>query len=236
MSDLSAAYQYVDDNAEDLVADLQRIVRQPSVSSSGEGVKECAELLVELMQAAGMEARAVPTSGQPIVFGEAKSNDPNRADAAALLPLRRPARRCRRPALGCAALRSPALRRPHRRTRDDGRQGQCHGLRPGGQSAQRHLRPADQSQAFIFDGEEESGSPSLPEFVEQHRDMLAADAILGFDGGYQGRGQKPHVSLGNSGLLTCQLLGDGAARRISTRRVPGSSRTRPGRWSGRSIR
>ncbi|MBQ4286099.1 MAG: M20/M25/M40 family metallo-hydrolase, partial [Bacteroidales bacterium] len=31
---------------------------------------------------------------------------------------------------------------------------------------------------FIFEGEEEIGSPSLPEWVEAHKDLLAADVIL----------------------------------------------------------
>ncbi len=71
---------------------------------------------------------------------------------------------------------------------------------------------------FIFDGEEESGSPSLPGFVEQHRDTLAADAILGFDGGF-GAGDRPRVSLGNSGLLTCQLRARGGSKDLHSARA-----------------
>ncbi|MEZ4523644.1 MAG: M20/M25/M40 family metallo-hydrolase [Thermomicrobiales bacterium] len=217
MSDLSAAYQYVDDNAEDLVADLQRIVRQPSVSSSGEGVKECAELLVELMQAAGMEARAVPTSGQPIVFGEAKSNDPN---APTLLHYShydvQP---------GDAG--DPLWDAPPFEARRFGDRIVGRGTTDAKGNVMAFVQAVKALNAtsglpinlkFIFDGEEESGSPSLPEFVEQHRDMLAADAILGFDGGYRA-GDKPHVSLGNSGLLTCQLRAMGGAKDLHSARA-----------------
>jgi acetylornithine deacetylase/succinyl-diaminopimelate desuccinylase-like protein len=35
---------------------------------------------------------------------------------------------------------------------------------------------------FIFEGEEEIGSPSLPAFVAQHREMLAADLVVNGDG------------------------------------------------------
>ena len=34
---------------------------------------------------------------------------------------------------------------------------------------------------FIFDGEEEIGSPHLPKFVSEHKDMLEADFLLSSD-------------------------------------------------------
>jgi acetylornithine deacetylase/succinyl-diaminopimelate desuccinylase-like protein len=71
---------------------------------------------------------------------------------------------------------------------------------------------------FVFDGEEESGSPSMPAFLEEHRELLAADAILGFDGGF-GAGDRPRVSLGNSGLLTCQLRARGGSKDLHSARA-----------------
>src|SRR5690606_30813410 len=57
---------------------------------------------------------------------------------------------------------------------------------------------------FIFDGEEESGSPSLPAFVDENLELLRADAALSFDGGFAA-GNTPTVNLGSSGLASVQL-------------------------------
>ena len=45
MERLEQVRRYVDDHAEAMISDLQRVVRQPSVSATGEGVAECARLL-----------------------------------------------------------------------------------------------------------------------------------------------------------------------------------------------
>ena len=36
---------------------------------------------------------------------------------------------------------------------------------------------------FFFEGQEEIGSPQLPEFISRHADMLACDLVLSADGG-----------------------------------------------------
>ena len=56
---------------------------------------------------------------------------------------------------------------------------------------------------FIFDGEEESGSPSFPKLVESNRELLAADAVMSF-GGFTVK-DRPTMSLGGSGLLGVRL-------------------------------
>ena len=217
MSDLTAAFEYVDSNGDALVADLQRIVRQPSVSSSGEGVAECADLLVEMMTAAGIDARAIPTEGQPIVFGEAKCGNP---DAPTLLHY---SHYDVQPGDGDDPLwDAPPFEAKRFGDRIVGR-----GTTDAKGNVMAFVQAVKALNAtsglpinlkFIFDGEEESGSPSLPGFVEGHRDLLAADAILGFDGGFRA-GNKPHVSLGNSGLLTCQLRAMGGAKDLHSARA-----------------
>ncbi|CAN5667986.1 M20/M25/M40 family metallo-hydrolase [soil metagenome] len=217
MSDLSATFTYVDDHAEELIADYQRLVRQPSVSSSGEGVPECAELLVELMGLAGIEARAVPTSGQSVVFGEVKSANP---DAPTLLHY---SHYDVQPGDADDPLwDAPPFEAQRFGDRIVGRgttdaKGNVMAFVQAVKALNSTSGPPINLK-FIFDGEEESGSPSLPEFVEQHREMLAADAILGFDGGFRA-GDKPHVSLGNSGLLTCQLRAMGGAKDLHSARA-----------------
>ena len=53
---------------------------------------------------------------------------------------------------------------------------------------------------YVFDGEEEIGSPSIDRFVDEHREMLAADAGMSLDGGFEAS-NRPRIQFGSSGLL-----------------------------------
>lgn len=57
---------------------------------------------------------------------------------------------------------------------------------------------------FIIEGEEEIGSPSLPEYVEKNKEALSADLIVISDTGMQGPG-RPAVCYGLRGLAGIQI-------------------------------
>jgi acetylornithine deacetylase/succinyl-diaminopimelate desuccinylase-like protein len=57
---------------------------------------------------------------------------------------------------------------------------------------------------FIFEGEEEIGSPNFREIVVNNKDFLRADAVLSADGGQFGPDQ-PSLSVGLKGLGGCQI-------------------------------
>lgn len=217
MSDLDAVFRYVDEHAEELVEDLQRLVQQPSVSSSGEGVEECAALLVEMMRDAGIDARTIPTEGQPIVYGEVSCGDPN---APTLLHYSHYDVQPGDPD-------DPLWDAPPFEARRFGDRIVGRGTTDAKGNLMAFVEAARAYNAaggppinlkFIFDGEEESGGPSMPGFIEQHKELLKADAILGFDGGFAA-GDKPRVSLGNSGLLTCTLRAKGGEKDLHSARA-----------------
>jgi len=58
--------------------------------------------------------------------------------------------------------------------------------------------------SFIFEGEEEIGSPSLTGIVQAHREWLQADAVLSADGG-QYRDDEPSQTVGRKGLIGMQI-------------------------------
>ena len=62
---------------------------------------------------------------------------------------------------------------------------------------------------FIYEGEEEIGSPNLPAFVEERKEKLAADLIVISDTGLYGPG-KPAVCYGLRGLTGLQIDVSGA--------------------------
>jgi len=64
---------------------------------------------------------------------------------------------------------------------------------------------------FIFEGEEEIGSPSLEAFLEEHKDLLKADIILVSDTSMIGK-DTPSITTGLRGLAYWQIEVDGPNR------------------------
>jgi len=56
---------------------------------------------------------------------------------------------------------------------------------------------------FFFEGQEEIGSPQLPDFISSHRELLACDLILSADGG---QWAKDHWWLDAGGCARCRLI------------------------------
>jgi acetylornithine deacetylase/succinyl-diaminopimelate desuccinylase-like protein len=65
-----SVYQHIDENLDDHIAEIQRWIRQPSVSAQNDGIQEMAELLRDDLTAMGFqEAELVETDGHPGVWG-----------------------------------------------------------------------------------------------------------------------------------------------------------------------
>lgn len=64
---------------------------------------------------------------------------------------------------------------------------------------------------FIFEGEEEIGSPSLEAFIEEHKDLLQCDVILVSDTSMIGK-ETPSITTGLRGLAYWQIEVDGPNR------------------------
>jgi acetylornithine deacetylase/succinyl-diaminopimelate desuccinylase-like protein len=64
---------------------------------------------------------------------------------------------------------------------------------------------------FLFEGQEEIGSPQLPSFMEKHRDRLSSDLVISADGTQVGEDQ-PGLFVGFKGLGALQIDVVGANR------------------------
>ena len=64
---------------------------------------------------------------------------------------------------------------------------------------------------FFYEGQEEIGSPTLPEFIKENGSMLSADMIFSSDGGQWGKDQ-PSLVMGLKGLVGCELKVSAAGR------------------------
>ncbi|WP_426244974.1 dipeptidase [Nocardioides sp. LHG3406-4] len=74
---------------------------------------------------------------------------------------------------------------------------------------------------FLFEGEEEIGSPHLASYVEAHPDALAADLVISADGAMW-RPDEPSLSTASKGLLALDIEVTGADRDLHSGRYGGT--------------
>ncbi|MDX9781391.1 MAG: dipeptidase [Bacteroidales bacterium] len=170
---------YINQNKERFLSELFELLRIPSISSMAEhkpDMIKAAEKYAEFLLKAGCEtAQVYPTKGHPVVFGQ-KIID-NKLPTILVY-----AHYDVQPADPINLWKTPPFE-PEirdgaiyaRGANDDKGQGFMH------VKAFEYLVKTNQLKCnvkFIIDGEEEIGSPSLPEWAEAHKDMLACDDIL----------------------------------------------------------
>ena len=214
---LEAVLRTIDERAGEHVAALQRVVRQPSISSQDIGVRECAELLVSMMTELGIDARVMETARRPVVFGEIRTTLPNAPTLVIYnhydVQPPEPLEEWEYPPFG-AEIHDGIMY--GRGTTDAKGNLLCHlmaidAFREASVPLPCHIK-------LLFDGEEESGSPSLPAFVDANKELLAADAALSFDGGFAA-GDKPRINFGSSGLYSVEIRVKGAEKDLHSARA-----------------
>jgi acetylornithine deacetylase/succinyl-diaminopimelate desuccinylase-like protein len=85
--------------------------------------------------------------------------------------------------------------------------------------AQEHRLPLNVR--FLFEGEEEIGSPHLPAFVASHAGELAADLVISADGAMW-RPTEPSLALASKGLVTLDIRVQGASGDLHSGRYGGT--------------
>ncbi|MEP6590427.1 MAG: dipeptidase [Gemmatimonadota bacterium] len=74
---------------------------------------------------------------------------------------------------------------------------------------------------FLIEGEEEIGSPTIEEFIAEHRDLLAADVVISADGAMW-RINEPSLTVANRGMAGVELTLSAAAKDLHSGRHGGS--------------
>jgi len=79
LSDVEKIHRYIDEHFDEHVRRVQEYLRQPSISQTGEGMKETAEMTRDyLRDLLGAESTIDSTSGYPVVYGELRSRSSDR--------------------------------------------------------------------------------------------------------------------------------------------------------------
>jgi acetylornithine deacetylase/succinyl-diaminopimelate desuccinylase-like protein len=74
---------------------------------------------------------------------------------------------------------------------------------------------------FLFEGQEEIGSPQLPAFIDQHRERLACDLVISADGTQHGE-EQPGLYVGFRGVTAVQIDVTGPDRDLHSGLVGGA--------------
>ncbi len=170
---------YIEKNRERFLDELFSLLRIPSVSSLEShrlDMRRCADRLVELLLEAGADrAEVCPTEGHPVVYAEKMVSEDmptvlvyGHYDVQPVDPLE----------LWKSDPFEPEIREGAiyaRGANDDKGQLFMHLKAFEYMVREKGLR---HNVKFIFEGEEEIGSPSLAKWAADHREMLAADVIL----------------------------------------------------------
>jgi len=176
--------QYIKENRERFFEELFSLLRIPSVSAQKEHKEDmyrCATRLTELLKEAGAsKADVYETTGHPVVFGEKNIGAEKTVLVYGHYDVQppEPLEKWRTDPFEPVIAKDPASDEEAiyaRGANDDKGQLFMHIkafeflLRTG---------QLKHNVKFIFEGEEEIGSPSLPAWVEAHKDLLKADIIL----------------------------------------------------------
>ncbi|MBE0681897.1 MAG: M20/M25/M40 family metallo-hydrolase [Anaerolineales bacterium] len=204
---LQSVFEYVEKNRENFIDRLCNYLRMPSISAHGEGIAETGQFLSEWLKGLGLETELIPTAGWPVVCGRRK-------DAPGKPTVILYGHYDVQPPDPLEAWISP----PFEPTIRNGRlYARGVGDNKGQHSAQ--LFAIESLLAcsgklpcniiVLLEGEEEVGSPNMPEFARTHKDKLAADLVIISDGPVDVSGRST-LEFGVRGVVSFELRARGA--------------------------
>lgn len=208
--------RYIETHQEEYVALLQRLCRQPSVSTTGEGIDEMVVLVQEVLSAIGAEPQVFQTAGNPVVYAHLAGESERTFgfyDHYDVQPVE-PLEGWITPPYS-ATIRDGAI---FARGTVDNKNGiaakicavdawqKVYGALPCGVK-------------FFIEGEEEVGSPNLEPFAKAHRDLLQCDGFH-WESGWKDVGCPPQIEFGVKGNCYVELTVRTAQSDVHSSKAP----------------
>jgi acetylornithine deacetylase/succinyl-diaminopimelate desuccinylase-like protein len=203
--------EYVQANTSRYLDELMDFLRIPSISSLPEhaaDVNQAAQWVAERLKTAGIEAvQILPTDGHPVVYGQwlHASGKPTimiygHFDTQPVDPLE----------LWTHPPFDPVVKddRIYARGASDDKGNMLIPILAA-EAMLQTLGGLPVNVKFFFEGQEEIGSPQMPDFIASRRDLLACDMVLSADGG-QWEEDQPALNVGRRGLAAVQIDLQGA--------------------------
>ena len=179
----------------------RRLLRQPSVSATGEGIRECSELVQQMMADIGCKTRTWSKGGHPLVIGELDVGAPVTLIVYEMYDVQ--------PVGDLNAWQAPPFAAEIRDLPGVGKAIVARGSTNSKGALANHLftwktiRDVDEMPVnliILAEGEEEISSANFIEYIRTHRRELKADAAIANDYSEDLRGV-PTIYLGVKGCL-----------------------------------
>ncbi len=203
-------------NYDEYVSLLKELVSYRSVASWGlDGVRDCADYLSELLRSRGFKVSVKCGGGAPVIFGELGSGSKtilmyNHYDVQPPDPLE----------LWASDPFKLELKGDLLVGRGVGdNKGNIIARLAAVDSLSDYLDLLDLRIKFLFEGEEEVGSPTLADIVRENLSWVKADGGI-WETAYVGRDGRLEISLGFKGILYLELLLKGANRDVHSGYAP----------------
>jgi len=196
---------FVDKHMNDLLKDLQTLIKQPSISAKNEGIEECAVLVAKMLNKAGVssEILRLNKTAAPLVFGEIKSkSNPaktllfyNHYDVQPIEPLGE----WNDPPFSGKIIGNKIFGRG---ASDD--KGELITRIKAVESYLKEYNDVPCNIKFCIEGEEENGSENINEYLKKFKKKLSCDGVI-WEFGYVDTKNRPIIGLGMKGLLYVEL-------------------------------
>lgn len=221
--DTAAVAAYVEANQHQIVGELVEFLRLPNVAADLPNIRRNAEALVAMMERRGVRTRILETGGPPMVFGELRAEGATTTllfyahyDGQPVDPAQWIGHDPFEPVLRTGRLEdgAPIVPFPDRgpydpdwriyaRSASDDKMpivallAALDALRAAGQAPTVNLK-------FLFEGDEEAGSPHLADLIREHETLLASDLVVMVDGP-EHPSLRPTIVFGARGITTAQI-------------------------------
>ena len=199
------ALKYVDSNMDNLISDLQILIRQPSVSAKNEGIEKCAKLVQKLLKKSGInsEILRLKKGVAPIVYGEIKSKQNpkktmmfyNHYDV--------------QPAEPFDLWTNPPFSGIRKGNKIFGRgatddKGELITRIKAVEACLKTTGDVPCNIKFVIEGEEETGSAHIEKYLKKYKKKFSNDGVI-WEFGYVDAKNRPIIGLGMKGLLFVEL-------------------------------
>jgi acetylornithine deacetylase/succinyl-diaminopimelate desuccinylase-like protein len=216
--ELKKVYGYIDDHIDEHVENLQKWIRQPSISNSGEGIQETAEMVKGYFDQLGCQTHVYDVGigewgapGNPVVYGRCDEGAPKTVIVYWMydtMPVTQPDAWIA-PAFEARLVEQP----PFKKVLIGRGATNSKGPEMTEWNALMSIKAATGklpvNVVFIAEGDEERMSIGLRKFVRDHADLVKADALLMF--GSQAPSGGGGISGGSEGLMYIELTTSGKA-------------------------